>query len=482
MATHAPFDTFDVLPTDFETIFELSDMDQVLPGSHTTACLVFSLSAESPPKRQIINYLRTGLQNVLTHIPLVGGQIHVTASRLSILRRHQQPIQLNVHHLDSDLTFPSYKTVADARFDPEIFSNNLLLLTPPDSNLTGFRRDEGCPVAVFQANFIRGGLILTLALHHQCGDAKSIDHLFSLWATSAKAAAEGALMPTWKPSLDRSYFNAHVTPTAAETEELKKNVHGFTFHPINEAQAQIAQAAASRSDSPAAPENSIRMFHFSTASSVKLKEVCEPAEPDKFVSSYDCIAALTWRCMTRARVPYLKMDIEKAKTEYAHPVDSRGKFSERVPQEYFGNGFIVAVSENLSIGTLIGEGGLQKAAQAIRQSTLDLNRDSIPDHVRVRKGIEGREEIRWNWQPQNVIGSSWMGMQVFQKYDFGFGLPASIRTPVPPFDGVIGMLPAAGVDGKSNGVDVYIVMENGCQERLREDAEYRAYCSPLDGN
>lgn len=479
MATHEQFYSREVIPTNFQTItteqtsFELSDSDQRIPGNHTTPCIVFPLSSQNASKDEIIDHLSKGLQNVLEHIPLIGGRLKNTSEHLSVVRLDKEPIKLNVHDLSSDISCPTYEALANNGFDPDFFSKNSSRLTPPDSNLAGFRRDDGCPVAVFQANFIRGGLILTIALHHVCGDAKSIDHVFSLWAASSKAAAEGIPMPIWEPSLNRSYFNASFTPNNEEILELKEKVRGVSFHPINKSET------GPLTDPPTPPETSLKMYHFSAASCAKLKDICRPNEPGKFVSSYDCIAALTWRSMTRARVPYLKMDLENTETNYAHPVDTRGRFGQAVPKDYFGNGFIMAVSKSFTVGELLGEGNLKKVAQAIRQSTLNVNKNSIPDLVNVRKGIEGKEEMRWIWHPQNVVGTSWTGMQVFQKYDFGFGLPVSIRLPVPPFEGTLGVLPASTVEGKSDGFDVYVVLEKSCQERLQVDPEYRAYCSLL---
>jgi hypothetical protein len=224
---------------------------------------------------------------------------------------------------------------------------------------------------------------------------------------------------------------------------------------------------------------SLKMYHLSAGSCTKLKDLCKPTDPQKFVSTYDCITALTWRCMTRARVPYLKMDIENTETNYSHAVDLRGRFGDIVPIEYFGDGLLMGVTENISVAELIGGPGLAKAAQAIRQSILDITVDSMPALLKVREGIEGREEMRWIWHPQNVVGTSWTGMQPFTKYDFGYGLPVSIRLSASAFEGTLGVLPANRIDGKSDGFDVYICLENSCHTRLEADPEYRAFCSLL---
>lgn len=70
-------------------------------------------------------------------------------------------------------------------------------------------------------------------------------------------------------------------------------------------------------------------------------------------------------------------------------------------------------------------------------------------------------------------------MQPFTKYDFGYGLPDSIRLALGTFDGTFGVLPANRIGGKSEGFDVYISLEKGCQQRLQADVEFQEYCSLL---
>lgn len=195
-------------------------------------------------KEQLITSLKIGLQNVLRCIPLLGGTLQndPQANRVYILRENHVPIELGVHYLDRDDSFPTYEKLAKDGFPPTFFALNATALTPPGSNVTGFRRDDGCPVAVFQANFIKGGLILTVAISHLCADAKSIDHTCTLWANSSRAAREGSKMPIFKPILDRSYFNVAIKPSAAETESLKKKVEGYVYqHSKQATQESVAE-------------------------------------------------------------------------------------------------------------------------------------------------------------------------------------------------------------------------------------------------
>ncbi len=482
MATHQHFEAIDVFPTGYKklpevTKFDLSDLDHVVPGFHTTVCPVFPLSVDTN-KDQLITSLKVGLQNVLRCIPLLGGTLQndPQANRVYILRENHVPIELGVHYLDRDDSFPTYEKLAKDGFPPTFFALNATALTPPGSNVTGFRRDDGCPVAVFQANFIKGGLIMTVAVSHLGADAKSIDHTYTLWANSSRAAREGSEMPTFRPMLDRSYFNVTAKPSAAETESLKKNVKGFTYQEVREEVSH--ESLAEPKD---LPETSLQVYHFTAHSSENLKHECWPKESGKYVSTYDCMAAATWRAMTKARLPYMKTLTSSSITTFSHAIDARGRFGSLVPNDYFGNAFIIGWAEPMEIEALLSERGLALAAQTIRKSILDFNASSIPDLLKVRRGIEGRQKMEFDWSPGNVVATSWTSMKALTGYDFGFGLPATIRTPVPPFEGILGVLPAASKVGESDGYDVYVVMEKQCQERLANDADYSAICQIRGG-
>ncbi len=473
MATHRRFEAVDIFPFGYENLptqtrFDLSDWDQLVPGNHVTPSTVFPLNADAN-KDQIITSLKTGLQNVLSCIPLLGGTLlnDSKANRMCVLRENHVPIKLGVHHLEDDDSFPTYEKLAKDGFPIEVFTSNAAAFTPPGSNVAGFRRDDGCPVAVFQANFIKGGLILTVAIIHLCADAKSIDHTYMLWANSSKAAREGSEMPTFQPTLDRSYFNVAIKPSLAEAESLKQNVKGFIYPDLTE---------ESNYGPVNLPETSIQMYHFPAHSCEKLKKECWPKETGKYVSTYDCVVGVTWRAMTKARLPFLKSLTPSSKTTYNHAVDARNRFGSLVPNKYFGNAFIMTCSKPITVESLLSDKGLALAAQAVRESILDFKENSIPDLLKVKRGIEDSQKMVWDWNPDNVVGTSWTGMKALTGYDFGFGLPATIRTSVLSFEGAVGVLPAAAEAGESDGLDVFIVMEKGCQERLAKDAEYSTFC------
>jgi hypothetical protein len=166
-----------------------------------------------------------------------------------------------------------------------------------------------------------------------------------------------------------------------------------------------------------------------------------------------------------------------AASKFLHPVGTRGRFGGRVPNEYFGNAFVMTFAEQ-SIDALLGEGGLAGAARAVRQSSSYVTESSVPDIARLLKGIEGREQARWMLQPHNILGTSWHTVRVFSEFDFGWGLPTALRPLPPSYPGSVRILPADRIDEKSDGLMAHVSLEKESMERLETDPEYRAFCSP----
>lgn len=78
------------------------------------------------------------------------------------------------------------------------------------------------------------------------------------------------------------------------------------------------------SEPPAYPETIIQLYHFSAEACHRLKSMYAPNERGECVSTYDCIAAVTWRAMTRA-LPFLGMDATSARTYVSDSLPAASK-------------------------------------------------------------------------------------------------------------------------------------------------------------
>lgn len=67
----------------------------------------------------------------------------------------------------------------------------------------GENSDEEQPIAVFQVNFIKGGLVLGVAIHHSCSDGPGCDGFLTTWAERRGCGRSRAALPPQRPGQPR---------------------------------------------------------------------------------------------------------------------------------------------------------------------------------------------------------------------------------------------------------------------------------------
>lgn len=483
------YELLEVLPSDHqnapsETRYELSDLDQTITGIHNPAAIIYEVPS-SIDNATFSKGIESGLSHALSQIPVAAGTIHrdQKTNRYFVRRRNVSTVRLGIRHMERDESFPSFKTLKADNFPLRIITDSRPKLftagSEPSDLPLGVRIEDGCPVSYFQVNYIRGGIILTSAIHHLCADAMSIDAIFLTWAASTKAAIEGSAIPTYIPNFDRTYFNATAKPDADELEALKLRVKGLKL--VDLKQQTSMEPTPPLTPPKQQPQIADQMFHFPESSVKRLKKTCWPKEPGAYVSTYDCITALMWRAITRARIPYHKWDTATTKTMVLSAFNVRDKFGPVVTGAYFGNGITSALTDPLTVGQVIGAEGLPRAAYTIRQCILDVKETSVPDILKLRLGLEGTHKVKVGADfhfGTDIAATSLSSMKVFQKYDFGFGLPQALRAPSLPCDGIIAVFPMCPWRGNDEGAEVHVGLEQSCLERLRKDPELLTYCEP----
>ncbi|KAK7967548.1 uncharacterized protein PG986_001825 [Apiospora aurea] len=131
-----------------------------------------------------------------------------------------------------------------------------------------------------QANFIKGGLLLTVAIHRHATDATGLGEILRTWAQNTAAAASGSSTFTSydAPSNDRSALMHGIPP---------KNKADFPEYTIKAPKEEVAPEAAP--PPPAAfqpPPMDFNIFYFSSAKLAGLKLDAHPGCCDLAYNSF----------------------------------------------------------------------------------------------------------------------------------------------------------------------------------------------------
>lgn len=490
-----------------EQKFELSDMDHTMPKIFVPIVEVFELP-DGADKEEIVATFRKGLEFALTQYPVVNGSLHMdegngrlcmfhdilalemynslTAIRVGIVTKRTDTVSLFVEHLDRDdgeEQHPSFQELAERHFPAsELLPAKLLPKVVTEKMIfspVGQDAKDGLLVATFQITFIRGGFILGLAMHHSITDAPGCDGFLTTWAENSTAAKNGSpFRPIDDSNRDRSRLSAPKPPSAERWKQLDgkfttlKDVGGPTPPP------------------PAdfvVPPITSRTWHLSSASLEQLKADASPVqgpgnsdgEAQSWISTYDAVMALFWKTMTRAKIPLLKPSMDD-KSSIVHPANARSRLDPPLPSRYLGNGCALPRAGPLPVGDLI-EADLRRLAPLVRQGIKEITPQYTAE---MPEWVAGLRDRRWitvnmsNFLGLDLAGTSWQGMEAYQKHDFGFGLPVALRWPNPSFEGYVFIFPQrSGVKGAApdEGLEVCVCLEAGSADRLLKDEELLKY-------
>lgn len=403
--------------------------------------------------------------------------MHEKTGKLWVLRKNTDTVGLFVNHLDGpEAKFPSYAELEAKHFPAALIDGNALL---PDVvtakqlfSPLGENKDKDTLISTFQINFIKGGLIVGLAVHHSCSDGPGCDGFLSQWAENCTALTAGLPPPKLDPSnLDRSRLSAPSVPDAAEMEKLSAKLPVFKH---------VKVAPAPPPAGWTMPAMSPVMYHFSKSSCEKLKAKSNPRDGESWISTYDSIMSILWKTMTRAKVPYFKPEMTK-EIILVHAVNNRSKLDPPLPDRFLGNAVALARCEPVTVESLIAADNLPSIASSVRKSITRINAASIQDTA---SWVSGTEDKNWvamaldSFLGMDLAGTSWQTMK-YENKNFGFGAPKSMRFPSPAFEGYVFVYPhRQGSSDPDEGIEVCVCLEQSCQDRLALDEELKEFAQP----
>ncbi|KAG5805811.1 hypothetical protein H9Q71_009605 [Fusarium xylarioides] len=359
-----------------------------------------------PCSEDEIGYKKGDVRITLPPVPYTSTATQSTES--------SGPRQLRYQDLSTVL--PSFAELQAGGFLCSSFVDDIVLLSPLAPPL---------PADVFmtQANFIDGGCILAINLHHQCFDGTGAIMVMRLWGDCCRyAQGEASATCDW---LDKQSLNRNIPQILHELEgyvkpvgQVDKNVWGFidipdpvetenetqVKNPINESTLPPAPLFPRKFEwPPTRPSHGRPMKSSTFVMSAEMVEqlwqdVLADPTAEGVTSVSDIIQAFVWRSAIKARyhvATHLRCEAfdedEVAIVEL--PIDVRPYFSKLLPESYMGN-LVIINRPSMPVATLCGTGTtVGQVAQVLRAAAVHITPSLVHDAFTLLQSVSDYTKV-----------------------------------------------------------------------------------------
>lgn len=466
------FDVVDLKHEPTEEIYNISLLDCIMPKMYIPVTSTYKIE-EGVAMEAVINDLCSGLKGLLANYRFLAGSVFEKDDGTSFVKRGPSHAKFTVHVEDlRDKDFPTYEQLAERNFPVSELDVRMLPpgFEPSPINIPG----KGNPATMVQLNIIKGGLVIGAVFHHLLIDAKGLDAVMAHWAAHTRSLRQGTSPPPFNPS------DLKVGPLNSATADTFDG----TKQPIPS--LKYAPNAPPTSDVP--PSSMAQhIWHIPASKLAALKASAAPRAPgDAWVSTNDCITALMWRAITRARLAAHGITDPAADSRpvaLENSLDVRKSIPGGVPRAYAGN--VVMFSKALMpLNELVRRDTFRAVAVCVRE-TIDKYRawPLVQQAIRWIASVPCGSDVVMDVDVVmglDVVVTSWRVLRAYETWDFGFGPLAALRWATPVFDGFGFLYPTRPNASADEGVEIYLGLEKGCMERLLMDEELSSWVEIRD--
>lgn len=422
---------------------------------YTQICLCFSMP-DNASDSAIINTLTNGLERLTASFPWVAGQvINEGASEDNTGVLKIKPLEkiprLVVKDLRNDPSIPTMDGLRQAEFPMSMLDEEIIC---PCRTLPLPGTFDELPVFLVQANFITGGLLLSVVAEHGAMDMTGQGQIIRLMSKACR--------------------NEPFTDEEVKTGNLPRHniipLLDSSYEPGPELSYQIIKLPPIP---PAPPAKSTwAYFSFQPSSLAALKALAIETLPSGYISTDDALTALIWQSITRARLPRLNSETN---TTFARAIDVRRFLL--IPQTYPGliqnMTYHTSALQNLVHEPLGVVASWLRAAVDPETSTLGYNSRALATFLTrvadktVFSFSAGMDLSR------DLMLSSWASVRCYDlDLGLGVGCPEAVRRPrLDPFEGLIYLMPRS----LRGGITAAVCLRDEDIERLRIDGEFMSY-------
>lgn len=434
---------------------------------YTQICSIYRVP-ETSSHDAIIDTLTNGLDRLAKSFPWLIGQVvnesagdgNTGVFKITPLDK----IQLVVKDLRHDSSAPTMDGLRQAKYPFTMLDENVI--APCTTlNLPGnfpSITTESALVFCVQANFIEGGLMLTIVAQHNVMDMTGQDFIIGLLSkachnepfTSEELTVGNMDRSHVIPLLDDSY-----TPGPELAHQIVKpppSVKDVILDPVTPPKFTWAYIEIS-----AAQLGSLKALTTNTL----------PASTD-FISTDDAVSAFIWKSIARARAPRLEVTSESLLTR---AVDMRQHFG--IPQGY--PGLLQTLTYNTDTIQNLSKEPLGIVAAELR-SQLDPKKNDLVFSTRALATFLSRSADKTKASFAATVNvssdfmlSSWSRISCYDlDFNLGLGKPEAVRRPhFTHFEGLGYLMPRSA----AGEMHVGICLRDEDWERLKGDGEFTKY-------
>ncbi|KAL2286517.1 hypothetical protein FJTKL_06878 [Diaporthe vaccinii] len=430
---------------------------------YTQLTLCFPARAESPgTQTELVDNLEIGLARLGKEFPWVTGKVVQVDEHFDITSP-KAPLGLVVKELQDNVSVPTWDELREAYFPFRMLDEDVVAPCK-----TMVEPDAERPVLLVQANFVKGGLLLTFNAQHGSMDMAGQAQVITLFAKACRGEAftKDELDISNMRRTDRIQIADDKTPDASESPKPKPEELAHDM----EANAKPCEPQ------PTSPTDDLMWAYldFPAVSLSSLKSLASQTltADVPFVSTDDVLSAFIWQSISRTRHP--RMDSPRSiPTTLIRNVDVRRHFD--MPPTYPGL-MTTATSHTCPVDELANQKSLGAVASGLRAA---LNPESLRHNAVVQataiarnKDAAAQRSIAALSNPCfDVRLSSWTKEKLYG-LDFGpcLGQPEAVRRPKfmnGAREGLVYFLPK----GRDGDIVVGVCLGEEDMARLRMDGE-----------
>lgn len=447
-----------------EERFKVTTLDYLTACTYNNYAVFFRL--DDADKEKAATALKTGLERTLSQARHYVGIIEKDPDGgHSFVKKKGSTVRFVVQWLDApeeSTKYPSIDDIERANYSAVILGSLETWSVPP---MTYGEKPEAHPdnrpvVSAFQANFVRGGLVLNMHHHHYANDVMGWSGFTHQLAENCKAALTNVAFPAWDPTcLDLS----RLTKQEVADEVKVDGPPQAERHPHH----KVGQSL---------------LFHLPKSKAAELKTLAAPTD-GSWISTYDAFSAFIWRTLTRLRAPVFKPQ-PSSHIFWAEAVDMRRRMhSPKVHPRIQHNVMFAALSATAPIQQLTADeilhAPLSTLASYVRQMTNSVTQENLDKTLDMVAMVRDKTSLNIridSHPPMSILQTDHRDANIVSA-DFGFAAPLTYRHLLDRVtEGVIIIYPTRNNDPESDdGPEFSIAYEKHLAHDLINDAEFGKY-------